>query len=68
MHLLKKPIELPWAVPKKEGFKGEASGLYFWFYRTHDEAKKAQRALRRAKKWTGDIKFMPGEAYHAGYI
>lgn len=68
MKVFRKPIELPWAVPKKEGFKGDASGLYFHFYRTHDEAKKAQRSLRKNGKWTGDIKFMPGEAFHAGYI
>jgi hypothetical protein len=68
MKVFRKPIELPWAVPKKEGFKGEASGLYFHFYRTHDEAQKAQRWLRKNNKWTGDIKFMPGEAFHTGYI
>jgi hypothetical protein len=65
---VRKPIELPWAVPKKEGFKGEASGLYFHFYRTHDEAKQCERALKKEGKWIGPTRFLPGEAFHAGYI
>ncbi len=68
MKIFRKPIELPWAVPKKEGFKGDASGLYFLFYRTRDEAMKTHRLLKREGKWTGPVEFRPGEAWHAGYL
>ena len=60
---LGKPRELAWAVPKKEGFKGEASGLYFDFYETVSEAKKAQAWMKRNGKWTAKIECRPGEAY-----
>ena len=63
-----KPVELPWAVPKKEGFAGEASGLYFYFYRTHAEAKECERYLRKKGKWIGPSRFFPGQAYHLGWV
>jgi hypothetical protein len=61
-------IELPWAVPKKPGFAGKASGLYFWFYRTRKEAIRCQIALEREKKYTGPIEYRPGECYQLGSI
>ena len=66
--LLKKPIELAWAVPKKAGFKGEAPGLYFHYYANRSEAKAAERWLKKNNKWIGPVECRPGEAYHAGYI
>ena len=63
---LGKPKELAWAVPKKPGYKGEASGLYFHFYKTEAEAEKARRALQRAKQFTGPVCYMPGHCYQLG--
>jgi hypothetical protein len=60
--------ELPWAVPKKPGFAGEVSGLYFWFYRTRKEAEETQKVLERKKQYTGPIEYRPGECYALGRI
>ena len=66
--LLKKPVELAWAVPKKEGFNGEAPGLYFHYFRSRSEAKEAEQGMKKTGKWIGKTQCRPGEAYHAGYI
>ncbi len=65
---MSKPVELPWAVPKKTGYDGRASGLYFYFFRTHEEAKRCEHAMKKDRKWIGSARFMPGEAFHLGYI
>ena len=57
---------LAWAVLKKPGYKGEASGLYFHFYRTEAEADKARRWMVRNKQWTGPVVYMPGHCYELG--
>jgi len=57
---------LAWAVPKKPGYKGEASGLYFYFYKTEAEAERGRRALAKAGKFTGPVQYMPGHCYELG--
>lgn len=60
--------EMPWAVEKKPGFQGEAPGLYFHYFRTCDEAKKAARWMKRNKQWCGKVEFRPGECYRLGTV
>ena len=67
-HTPNQKIELPWAVPKRPDFSGKASGNYFWFYRTREEAVEGQRILERQKKYTGPIEYRPGECYALGSI
>ena len=66
--LLKKPIELVWAVPKKQGFTGEVPGLYFHYFRTRSEAKEAERWMKKTGKWIGKTECRLGEAWRAGTI
>ena len=66
MKFIDQRCELPWAVPKKPGYAGKASGLFFDFFATEREAKKAHAALRRAGKWTDEVRHMPGHAYRLG--
>lgn len=66
MQFVDQRQELPWAVPKKPGYKGEASGLYFHFYATRKEAEKCRRAMKREGRWTDEIQHLPGQAYRLG--
>lgn len=59
---------LPWAVAKKPGYVGKASGLYFHFYRTEKEAEACRRALKRQGKYQESVKYMPGHCYELGTI
>ncbi len=60
--------ELPWAVPKKAGFKGEAPGLFFDYFRTRKEAEKCNRYLERKGQQLGPVEKRPGECYQLGWI
>lgn len=68
MALLAKPIEQPWAYAHRPGFDGTASGLYFRYFKTHDEAEKSAAIVDRKKKWRGPIEHRPGESWFAGYV
>lgn len=58
--------ELPWAVEKKPGYKGEASGLYFHFAASEREAQRIRRALIKEGKHAGEVTYMPGQAWRLG--
>ena len=60
--------ELPWAVAKKPGYAGTASGLYFHFYRTKDEAEQSRHAMQRRGKYQEPVIYMPGHFYQLGEI
>lgn len=62
-NLNKKPVELAWAVPKKEGFNGDAPGLFFHYFEARSQAKAAERAMKKNKQWIGPIECRPGEAW-----
>lgn len=55
--------ELPWAYAKKPGFAGEASGNYFYYFRTYDEAKRSRQAAIRAGGYAGEVEFRPDECW-----
>lgn len=59
---------LPWAVAKKPGYAGKASGLYFWFYATEKEAEKARHWAKKRGHYQEPVKYMPGECYQLGAI
>jgi len=60
--------ELPWAYATKPGFKGEAPGLYFRYFKTEAEAKKSLAWMKRKKRWHGPIERRPGECYRLGWV
>ena len=60
--------ENPWAFAKRPGYKGEAPGLYFHYFRTRDEAAKSRRYCLRKKHYAGPIEYRPGECYTLGEI
>ena len=60
--------ENPWAFAKKPGFKGEASGLYFHFFRTRAEAEKSRKWCVRNGHYAGPVEYRPGECYTLGWI
>ena len=66
MQFIDERCELPWAVQKKPGYAGDASGLYFHFYRTRAEAERCRRVLLKEKKYSGAVVYMPGHAYRLG--
>jgi hypothetical protein len=68
MKIVNDRRELPWAYAKMDGFKGEAPGLYFRYFRTADEAKASRRAALRAKQYAGPVEFRPAEAWALGSI
>ncbi len=68
MALLDKPIEQPWAVEMRPGFKGDASGLYFAYFVTEAEAIKHKARLQRRGKHNGPVSYRPGESWYAGTI
>ena len=53
---------------KRAGFKGEAPGLYFHYFRTRDEAEKSRRYCLRKKHYAGPVEYRPGECYTLGEI
>lgn len=57
---------LPWAVAKKPGYAGDASGIYFHFFRTEQEAEKARRWMKKHGKYHEPVKYMPGHCYELG--
>lgn len=59
---------LPWAVAKKPGYKGDASGLYFRFFRTEQEAEKTRRWLKKHGHYQEPVTYMPGHCYNLGAI
>ena len=60
--------ELPWAYAKRDGFKGDAPGLYFHYFRNADDAHKSRRAAIRQKKYAGPVVLRPNEAWSLGEI
>lgn len=68
MNILDKPIEQPWAYAVRPGFKGDASGLYFRYHTTKEEAEKY--AVKRKKKelYCGEVEYRPGESWYVGSI
>lgn len=66
--LFANPIEQPWAYATRQGFKGEAPGLYFRYFATKIEAEKSLAWMIRKKRWHGPIEYRPGESWFAGYI
>ncbi len=63
-----KLIEQPWAVAYRQGFTGTASGNFFHFYRTKEEAQKYIEWMERKKRWHGPIEYRPGESHLVGNI
>lgn len=58
--------EQPWAFAHRKGFKGNASGLYFHYFKTQIEAEKSAAVYDRKKKWHGPVEYRPGESYVVG--
>lgn len=68
MQITNTRTELPWAYAKRPGFKGEAPGLYFYYFRSADEAHKSRRTAIRQKKHAGPVEFRPDEAWSLGAV
>ena len=63
MQIIERKGENPWAFAKRDGFKGEAPGLYFHYFRTRVEAQKSRRYAKRKGHYAGDVEYRPGECY-----
>lgn len=68
MKIIESRKMLAWAVPKKDGFAGEAPGLYFYYYGSEVEAEKTRRVLKRQNKFTGPVEYRPRECWQLGSV
>jgi hypothetical protein len=60
--------ELAWAVAKRDGWElGKPTGLYFHYYRTEAEAKRAASWYRKQGK-DRKVECRPNECYRLGWI
>ena len=59
--------EQPWAFAYRNGFKGNAPGLYFRYYETKDEAEEVRLIRLLADKYVGEVEYRPVEAFFVGY-
>ena len=66
MRFIDERCELPWAFAKRRGFTGKAPGLFFYYFKTKQEAEKSVRWMKRKKLWHGPIEYRPGEAFRLG--
>ena len=71
MKITNQPMELPYAIAHRAGYEryeGEGPGLYFYYYRTRQEAEKVRRALKRKGKFAGRVEYRPDECRQLGFV
>ncbi len=66
MQFKESRFELPYAYATRQGYAGVGPGNFFRYFRTHAEAEKSIRWMKRRKQWHGSIEYRPGECFSLG--